>query len=81
MFLFLKELLQAGKAQMFFTGVAVNLLNLRPEVCLLLHIEDGNWWKHHSQSPDELERFHFNWEFMSISDHVDSPGKAVARMS
>ena len=32
-----------GKARLYFTGVAMNLLNLRPEICAPLLVEDEEW--------------------------------------
>lgn len=46
--LFLKELLASGRAEFVFTGVAVSLLNLRPEICTLLVIHDEAWHKDQS---------------------------------
>jgi transcriptional regulator with XRE-family HTH domain len=41
----LDELLGAGDAALLYTGVAVNLLALRPEICTLLLINDPGWWE------------------------------------
>jgi len=41
----LDDLLQAGDAALLYTGVAVNLLALRPEICTLLLINDPGWWE------------------------------------
>lgn len=78
--MFLKSLIDEGKAQLHFTGVAVNLLNLRPEVCLLLYIKSESWWQHHSQNADPNCRFRFNWEFMSVTDMIQHPQGASARL-
>jgi len=40
---FLDALLDSGRAQLVVTGVAVNLITLRPEVLALLYIRDAGW--------------------------------------
>jgi hypothetical protein len=42
---YLDQLLADGDAQLVLTGVAVNLLNLRPEICTLLVIHDPKWFE------------------------------------
>ena len=42
--LYLKDLLDAGKAQLYITGVVLNLLTLRPEISTLLLIHDPKWY-------------------------------------
>jgi hypothetical protein len=39
----LTEALRSGQADLRYTGVAVDLLTLRPEICLLLAIHDPEW--------------------------------------
>lgn len=41
---YLQDLMQAGKAGLYLTGVALNLLTLRPEICALLLIHDPAWY-------------------------------------
>jgi hypothetical protein len=49
---------------LYYTGVSVNLLTLRPEICLLLVIDDPGWL---GQEKHEAERFErplkLGWEF------------------
>lgn len=40
----LQRMLATGKAELRATGIAVNLLTLRPEVCAVLVIHDPGWW-------------------------------------
>ena len=40
----LNDMLGAGDAAPLYTGVAVNLLALRPEVCAVLIIDDPRWY-------------------------------------
>ena len=63
-------MIEAGKrgergAHLFITAVMVNLLNLRPEVCTLLIIDDPNWYQRHDQAKDGCHPFKRNWEFAS----------------
>ena len=41
---YLEALMNAGKAQLYLTGVILNLLTLRPEVSALLLIRDPDWY-------------------------------------
>lgn len=77
---YLRDLLEAGAAQLFFSGMAVNLLNLRPEICLLLLIRSPEWYRHHRASPNESERFQFNDEWMRVVQMGKSAESAVARI-
>jgi hypothetical protein len=52
----LRRLLKSKDAQLFLTGFAMNLLNLRPEICTLLVIKDKNWLK---------QKIVANWEFLT----------------
>ena len=53
-----------GEAELFFSGIAVNLLNLRPEICTVLLIRSEEWFKKYSQPLSEQEGFHLNSEFL-----------------
>jgi hypothetical protein len=55
----------------------VNLLTLRPEVCTVLLIHDENWFKLHSEHPDEEMRFHFCDEFARILDESENEREAM----
>ena len=52
----LRSLLKSKDAELFLTGFAMNLLNLRPEICTLLVIKDKNWLK---------QKIVANWEFLT----------------
>jgi hypothetical protein len=41
----LSDLLGAGDAALLYSGVAVNLLALRPEICTVLVIDDPGWYQ------------------------------------
>lgn len=55
----LLALIERGDARLELTGVAMNLVNLRPEVCTLLRIDTHEW---HARW---AERVAMNWEFES----------------
>jgi hypothetical protein len=38
-------MLGAGDAALLYSGVAVNLLALRPEICTVLIVDDPRWWE------------------------------------
>jgi hypothetical protein len=64
----LNDMLQSGGARLFVTGVLVNLLNLRPEICTLLVITDKHWYRRHDEARDNRKGFKRNWEFMQDED-------------
>ncbi len=41
---YLQELLEAGEAKLYATGIILNLLTLRPEISSLLLVHDPAWW-------------------------------------
>lgn len=43
--LYLQELMEAGSAKLYLTGVIINLLTLRPEIGTLLLIHDPAWYE------------------------------------
>jgi len=43
----LRQMLIKGRAEHHITGIAINLLTLRPEICTLLLIHDEAWYTHH----------------------------------
>ena len=61
---YLNSLLDSGGANIFVTGVLVNLLNLRPEVTTVLVIYDPKWYECHSKGTEGLPLFGRNWEFL-----------------
>lgn len=55
----LREMLADGRASLYLTGSAMNLLTLRPEVCMLLKIRDAGWyerWQNYLHDAAETER-------------------------
>jgi len=40
----LQNLIAAGEAELYLTGIAINLLTLRPEICVLLLIHTPEWY-------------------------------------
>jgi hypothetical protein len=77
---YLLRLIADGVAQVYLTGVAVNLLNLRPEICLLLYIKDPGWYRHHRRNEIAGQRFQFNDEWMGIAQMASNAESAVSRI-
>ncbi len=44
-------------------SIAVNLLNLRPEICTLLLIRSPEWYQRHTHQDFPQEQFHFSQEW------------------
>ena len=63
---YLRSLLTTGQAQLHVTGIAVNLLNLRPEVCTLLVIDTEDWFTRHGRRDSPKMKFHTNDEWWSV---------------
>jgi hypothetical protein len=61
----LHDLINSGGAELWVTGVLVNLLNLRTEVATVLLILDPSWYERHSQGTHGLPKFARNWEFLN----------------
>ena len=61
---YLKNLIAEGNAKLYFTGITINLLNLRPEICMLLSITTPEWYEKCQNDP-EL-RWDLNDEFFNI---------------
>lgn len=59
----LEDCLRSGAAQLLLTGVAVNLLNLRPEICTLLVFHDSNWFKRVT--------LQINEEYIQTTEHLE----------
>jgi hypothetical protein len=76
-----RKLIKDEKATFHFTGVVVNLLNLRPEICLLLFISDSEWYGRHRSNTDPDYRFNFNDEFMRSIEAGAHPEQLVARLN
>jgi nucleoside phosphorylase len=77
---YFQSLRDNGKIEIQLTGLAINLLNLRPEVCLLVFIKDPEWYRHHRSHPDRENRFEFNDEWMQIVQMESDAETAVARI-
>jgi hypothetical protein len=67
---FLRRLEKEKKARLLFTGVAINLLNLRPEICTLLLINTNEWYDKHSSGDMStgLTILKVNEEFKPITE-------------
>ena len=53
----LRNMQDSGQAGLYLTGIAMNLLTLRAEICMLLLIHDADWWRriHADDSPIKLK--------------------------
>jgi hypothetical protein len=75
---FLDDLLKSDarppKAQILVTGILMNLLNLRPEICTVLLIRDSAWYRRHSRA-EGVPVFARNWEFKSDEELLRSADK------
>jgi hypothetical protein len=61
--------LESGQVEFVITGVVVNLLNLRPEICALLLVKDGSWWR----SEQALGKM--NWEYAPRESIMEQSGR------
>lgn len=67
----LKDALQREAAELLYSGVSVNLLTLRPEICLLLLIKDPVWLKEGQRiAADSGRPFRLGWEYASARQEV-----------
>jgi len=55
------------KADLLYTGLIVNLLNLRPEICTLLIIRNEEWFE------EESEFLEYNYEFLDAKEEPQIP--------
>jgi hypothetical protein len=67
----LRGMLRNGKAYLVPLGIAVNLLNLRPDVCCLLVIDDQNFIESVSLSP-EFSREGRDRSHLPVKSHLDA---------
>ena len=61
----LTGMLESGTARLLYTGIAVNLLALRPEICTLLVIDDPDWFD------TESGEIRFCGEYLRQSERTD----------
>lgn len=79
-FQFLKELMDTEEVKLYFTGIAVNLFNLRPEVCTVLLIKSSEWYNFHSKNSSRERRFCFNPEWARTSRASENPEFILAKL-
>ncbi|MCF6159615.1 MAG: hypothetical protein E3K32_13835 [wastewater metagenome] len=75
---YLQHLIDTNEAKLYLSGVAVNLLNLRPEICTVLLIRSEEWYKKYTQHSFNEERFHFNGEWAELS--TENPDLTCGRI-
>jgi len=76
---YLQSLMNDCQAKLYFTGIGVNLLNLRPEICTLLVISTPEWYKKGDKEPEH--RWKINEEFTHIREGVAPAGEFVGSFS
>ena len=64
--------LDEGKCEFKITGLIVNLLNFRPEICCLLLVRDADWWARQRRTMRP------NWEYVPRQELLDAgkPGQS-----
>ncbi|MBB6077733.1 hypothetical protein [Streptomyces paradoxus] len=68
------EALNAGVASLYYTGISVNLLNLRPEICTLLFIRDPDWYRRELAEADKSGRpWRMAWEWLGRENEYRLP--------
>lgn len=79
---YLRELEQQGGAKLYFTGIGINLLSLRPEICTLLLITDPDWIVNQRQGREihghQLNTLRVNWEFKLRDELQEAKFKGIA---
>ena len=73
----LTSMIGTGQAEPFLTGVSVDLLSLRPEICTLLWIKSSEWFSHHSVNAPPGEAFKLNFEFEPRKIDSENPREIV----
>lgn len=66
----IRKALAEGKCIFQITGLIVNLLNLRPELCALLLVNDADWWE------SQHDSMKTNWEYAPRGQVMAKQGKA-----
>lgn len=77
---YLRSLMERGVATFHLSGVAVNLLNLRPEICTLMLINTPEWYERHRQAAMYEERFHYCDEWMPVTQMGETAARAVSKL-
>ncbi|RLA41299.1 MAG: hypothetical protein DRR42_24820, partial [Gammaproteobacteria bacterium] len=70
----LLEGLELGHCEFQITGLVLNMLNLRPEICSLLLVRNEDWW-------NRKPTIKTNWEYANKQDIVDEIGMARSELS
>jgi hypothetical protein len=77
----LQGMLESGQTEWYFTGVAVNLLNLRPDICTVLLIKDDQWYHRHApdQAPQD-QQFRLNIEFATHLERAETEQALIGNL-
>jgi hypothetical protein len=69
----LLECIRNHRVELLYTGISVNLLTLRPEICTVLIAHDHSWLDEEVRAAERAGRpFKLGWEYLDIVDSVDS---------
>ena len=81
---YLIQLENEGKAKFFFTGISINLLNLRPEIHTLLLINDPEWILNQGIGRKigklQLSPISINWEFKHGDELANAKFNRIAKV-
>jgi len=81
---YLIQLENEGKAKFLFTGISINLLNLRPEIHTLLLINDPEWILNQGRGRKigklQLSPISINWEFKHGDELADAKFNRIAKV-
>lgn len=70
----LRALIDSGSANLYYTGVSVNLLTLRPEICTLLLVRDPAWLREEPLAAERSGRpWKMAWEWLAREDEHHLP--------
>jgi hypothetical protein len=66
----LQAMMDSGLASLYLTGITMNLLTLRPEICALLLIRDAAWWVRVNESGSPI----------ALNTHSEAQDGVIARV-
>ncbi|MEL6821534.1 MAG: hypothetical protein AAFP70_07230 [Calditrichota bacterium] len=67
----LHSMLSAGKAILQFTGIAADLLKLRPEICMQLILTDSQWYEELHETMSDRDDFYALRDFDELASIQD----------
>ncbi len=69
----LRQLVDNGTARLQYTGISVNLMTLRPEICLLLVIDDPRWYRNEREISKQMDvrPIALGWEYAQGPQEIE----------